>query len=142
MAMRLHGGGMKTFITGYAALFHVPDNDKDIIRQGAFKFMKPSSEIPMTWQGFAVIGRWLSIKEDHLGLHVFGLIDLRRPFSKDVCQAIETQQADGLAVQFYGLKQHRNPAPGTRTISLIDLRSISICREPTQPLARCMMVRG
>lgn len=128
-------------IEGYAALFGVADQMRDVVRAGAFgASLSRRSTLPMLVEHDArlVAGEWTQIHEDSRGLFLRGEIRDDRPGAARAKRMI-ARGADGLSIGFIPIVQHRTGAG--RTLSEIDLLEVSIVTYPMQPHARLTLAR-
>lgn len=129
-------------IEGYAALFGVPDQMRDVIRAGAFaaSLARCSGPLPMLVEHEArlVAGHWQDLREDGRGLFLRGEIGDDQPGAARARRMI-ARGVDGLSIGFIPLVQHRTTAG--RVLSEIDLLEVSIVTHPMQPQARLTLAR-
>jgi len=116
-------------LTGYAAIFDVPDNGGDIIRKGAFA-RAAKAGLPLLWEhdqrrriGFVEI-----LREDDQGLHVTAVID-----DGDV----EVRSCNGLS---FGYRVRAMNKQKFRELIEVELIEISLVRAPMQPLAKILTI--
>jgi len=124
-------------IEGYAALFGVEDQMRDIVRAGAFaaSLARRDKPLPMLVEHDSrlLAGYWTSTREDGRGLWLMGEIRDDLPGAARARRMI-ARGVDGLSIGFVPLVQHRNA--GVRTLSEIELLEVSVVTHPMQPLAR------
>lgn len=129
-------------IEGYAALFGVEDQMRDIVRVGAFgaSLARRRSPLPMLVEHEArlLAGHWTSAREDLRGLWLMGEIDDSLPGAARAKRAI-TRGVDGLSIGFVPVVQHKNGP--NRVLSEIELLEVSIVTHPMQPQARLTLAR-
>jgi HK97 family phage prohead protease len=129
-------------IEGYAAVFGVEDQMRDIVRAGAFgaSLSRRAERLPMLveHEPRLLAGRWSEVFEDGRGLFLRGEID-------DACagaaraKRMIARGVDGLSIGFVPVVQHRSG--GIRTLSEIELLEVSIVTHPMQPQARLKLAR-
>jgi HK97 family phage prohead protease len=129
-------------LSGYAALFGVPDLSGDVVRAGAARasLARMGYRVPMLLAHDVqkVAGFWRA-KEDGRGLFVEGALDTGLPGGRAAARAVE-RGTDGLSIGFRArLASHDGQR---RTLIEIDLLEVSIVALPMQPLARLSVVRG
>ena len=118
---------------GYAALYGMPDNDGDIFLPGCFSAWLRKTEpglVPMTnGHNGPVIGTWLHIADDNLGLRVVGeLSDGTGPLPKPL---------PGLSITPAKSKGPPSKTPqGGNYCKITDISEIALVPKPHQPLAR------
>lgn len=128
-------------IEGYAALFGVADQMRDVVRAGAFaSSLARGPVLPMLVEHEArlVAGVWTDVREDGRGLHLRGEIRDDQPGAARAKRMI-ARGVDGLSIGFVPIVSHRT-ASG-RVLSEIDLLEVSIVTHPMQPLARLTFAR-
>lgn len=126
---------------GHASLFNLIDLGRDLILPGAFKQTlnkNPASQIKMLWQHDAktVLGHWIDIHEDGLGLYVKGQLNLKIAAAKEALALMEAGEIDVLSIGFRTIQCKRDQQTGVRYLSQIDLVEISIVTFPMMPKAR------
>jgi HK97 family phage prohead protease len=123
-------------IAGYAALFGVADQMRDIVRAGAFAASLARGQVlPMLVEHEArlVAGVWTEAHEDGRGLFLRGEIRDDQPGAARAKRMI-ARGVDGLSIGFVPIVQHRTQSG--RVLSEIELLEVSIVTHPMQPLAR------
>jgi hypothetical protein len=126
-------------LAGYAALFGIPDADRDTIRPGAFAatLAQRSTPLPLLWQHRPdqTIGVVESIAEDHRGLRVVARID--RPASR-AATLLRARAVSGLSFGYRAREANRSDAG--RELIAIDLFEVSLVTHPLQHRARVHFV--
>jgi len=128
-------------IEGYAALFGVADQMRDVVRAGAFAAsLKRNAVLPMLVEHEArlLAGAWTEIREDGRGLFLRGEIADDQPGAARAKRMI-ARGVDGLSIGFVPIVQHRTTAG--RVLSEIELLEVSIVTHPMQPHARFVLAR-
>ncbi|MGE0530156.1 MAG: HK97 family phage prohead protease [Hyphomonadaceae bacterium] len=124
-------------VEGYAALFGVPDQMRDVVRAGAFaaSLRRGGGKLPMLVEHEArlIAGEWCEAHEDSRGLFLRGEIRADQPGAARAKRMI-ARGGDGLSIGFVPVVQHRTAAG--RVLSEIELLEVSIVTHPMQPLAR------
>lgn len=123
-------------IEGYAALFGVADQMRDVVRAGAFgTSLTRRATLPMLVEHEArlIAGEWTEVREDARGLYLRGEIRDDQPGAARAKRMI-ARGIDGLSIGFIPIVQHRSSSG--RVLSEIDLLEVSIVTHPMQPLAR------
>jgi HK97 family phage prohead protease len=129
---------------GYASLFGVADLGRDIVMPGAFTgslARRGAGGIRMLWQHDPAepLGRWLSLTEDHRGLHVRGQLNLAVRRAREVAAMMKDGSVDGLSIGFRVVEAR--PERGLRRLVKVDLWEISIVTFPMLPGARVGAVK-
>jgi hypothetical protein len=124
---------------GYAALFDIPDADRDTIRKGAFTdtLAQRDASLPLLWQHRPDqrIGSVELAEEDGRGLRVIARID--RPGSLGAAM-LERGEVSGLSFG-YRTRSARHSDNGRELIA-IDLFEVSLVTHPLQHGARIHLV--
>ncbi|MGD9979872.1 MAG: HK97 family phage prohead protease [Hyphomonadaceae bacterium] len=130
-------------VEGYAALFGVEDQMRDIVRAGAFaaSLARLYEPLPMLveHEPRLLAGHWNEVFEDGRGLFLRGGIDERFAGAPRAKRMIG-RGVDGLSIGFVPVVQHRS-AGGVRVLSEIELLEVSIVTHPMQPQARLNLAR-
>jgi HK97 family phage major capsid protein len=139
-ALTVGGDG---YFAGYASLFGKPsDSVRDIVAPGAFKTSLARGLPQMKSEhGGPVIGEWTEVVEDDLGLRVKGRFDLSTPAGRRAYDDVVSGRRDGLSIGYYATKT----APerdGSRALLDVDLREISVVREPASSRSRILSVKS
>jgi uncharacterized protein len=129
-------------VEGYATLFGVADQMRDVVRAGAFgaSLIKRGATLPMLVEHDArlIAGEWTEVREDARGLFLRGEIRDDQPGAARARRMI-ANGIDGLSIGFVPIVQHRNAAG--RVLSEIELLEVSIVTHPMQPQARLTLAR-
>ena len=115
---------------GYASVFNVVDSYDDIIVNGAFKkAIDNKDNIKLCWQHNIndVIGKFVNIREDSVGLYVEGKINIEE--NKKIYSLVKGEFVNGLSIGYtvndcYFDKKNR------RILTNINLKEISIVAFP------------
>jgi HK97 family phage prohead protease len=136
--MRLKARGA---FEGYASLFGVEDQGRDVVMPGAFRASldrRGTHDIRMLFQHDPAqpIGLWDDISEDARGLHVRGHLieDVAR--ARELLALMRAGALDGLSIGFRARRATRDARTGQRRLHEIDLWEISIVTFPMLPGAR------
>ena len=132
---------------GYASVFNGVDAVKDTIVKGAYTKTLGQKRAPSmfvnhdSWQ--VPVGDWVKLEEDDNGLLVKGKIDLNHKEGPTVYSALKRGAMDALSIGFRipagGAEEKED---GTRIISEIDLKEISIVNFPADDAARISIVKS
>jgi HK97 family phage prohead protease len=128
-------------IEGYAAVFGVEDQMRDIVRAGAFgaSLSRRAEPLPLVEHDPRLVaGTWTEVREDGRGLFLRGVIRHDQPGAARAKRMI-ARGVDGLSIGFVPVVQHRS-ASG-RVLSEIDLLEVSVVTHPMQPQARFVLAR-
>lgn len=122
---------------GYAALFDTVDRGGDLIRRGAFaRTLAAGGAVPLLWQHSPErpIGRIEHIAEDGRGLRVIGRLTPAARHAAEAAALLRDGAVGGLS---FGYRvRARQPRPGGRTLTDLDLVEVSLVTFPMQPGAR------
>jgi uncharacterized protein len=129
---------------GYAALFGVPDNGRDLIVRGAFARTLAAGPRPLLWQHDAKepIGRIVAAREDPRGLYVEGVIAGGAMRGRDALALLEVGALTGLSIGYRVLQAGADRTRGLRLIEAAELVEISLVTFPMQPRAGVTQLAG
>ena len=119
---------------GYAAKFDVLDTYGHYIRRGAFTktLQNRAHPVLLRWNHFGpVIGKWISIEEDGIGLKVVGELTAGHSVADDAAALLKHGAISGLSIGFFRKKATKNNDL-TTNLEELDLIEISIVEEPAQ----------
>lgn len=127
--------------TGYASLFNQVDLGQDAVAAGAFQkslLARGASGVRMLFQHdpALVLGTWLDLKEDDLGLYVQGQLTRGVAKADEVRALVQAGALDGLSIGFKTIKSRKNTKSGVRILTEVDLWEISVVTFPMLPEAR------
>lgn len=129
-------------IEGYAALFGVADQMRDVVRAGAFatSLARGGEPLPMLveHERRLLAGQWTDVREDSRGLWLRGEIRDDQPGAARAKRMI-ARGIDGLSIGFVPIVAQR--AGDGRVLIEIDLLEVSIVTHPMQPQARLTLAR-
>ena len=135
------------FFAGYASVFNIEDNHKDIILAGAFKKSlnkkNSFSKIKLLWQHKAdePIGVFNKISEDKHGLYVEGNLLLSIQRAREAFSLMKSGALEGLSIGFI-VKDSYNDKNGTRIISEAELWEISLVTFPANNSAKVTVLKS
>ncbi len=133
--------GLDGTFEGYASLFHVADQGRDIMLPGAFRDSlraKGAGGIRLLFQHKPEepIGVWEEIREDRRGLHVRGRLATDVARAREVLALMRAGALDGLSIGFRVVSARRDPIRRLRLIARVDLWEISVVTFPMLTGAR------
>jgi HK97 family phage prohead protease len=141
------GIGADGTVEGYASLFGVVDQARDMVMPGAFRETLKARglrRIPMLFQHdpSEPIGIWLELREDYRGLYARGRLipDVQR--SREVFALLRDGAIDGLSIGFRTVRGRIDPKTRVRKLSIVDLWEISVVTFPLLAGARVHAVKG
>jgi HK97 family phage prohead protease len=128
-------------VEGYASLFGVEDQGRDVVMPGAFRASlarRPASAVRLLFQHDPAqpIGVWDEIREDARGLYARGHLIEAVGRARELLALIREGALDGLSIGFHARKASRDARTGQRRLYEIDLWEISIVTFPMLPGAR------
>ncbi len=129
---------------GYASKFGGLDSYGDTILPGAYKktIKKRERPIRLRWNHWGpVIGKWLDIREDDVGLYVEGELTPGHRAAEDVFASMKHGAVDGLSIGYRPI-QIRDLGDGKRELKEVELVEISIVEEPADLGARVSDVKS
>lgn len=129
---------------GYASIFHVVDNQQDMMVAGAFReTLEKSGNIKLLWQhNFdEPIGYFTQLYEDARGLYVEGklLLDVQR--AKEAHALLKAGAIAGLSIGYVPVKYHIDAPTGVRMLEEVDLYEISLVTFPANEQATVHAVK-
>lgn len=131
---------------GYASLFGVEDQGRDVVMPSAFRASlarRGTHEVRMLFQHDPAqpVGVWDEIREDARGLHVRGRLIEEVTRAAELLALMRAGALDGLSIGFRARKAMRDTRTGQRRLYEIDLWEISIVTFPMLPGARVSSVK-
>jgi HK97 family phage prohead protease len=130
---------------GYASVFDVVDNQKDVILRGAFRetLQGRKQSIRLLWQHQfeEPIGLITEIFEDDRGLYVEGklLLDVAR--AKEAYSLLKANAIGGLSIGYSPVRYSMDPDSGIRRISKVALWEVSLVTFPANEQANITVVK-
>lgn len=130
---------------GYASVFNVVDNQRDIIKRGAFaqtlKGRVPDVKLLWQHQQEEPIGVFDAIFEDSTGLYVEGrlLLDLQR--AMEAYTLLKEGAIKGLSIGYSPVRYHIDASTGIRYLSEVELWEISLVTFPANAAANVTVVK-
>ncbi len=123
-------------ISGYASIFGLPDQSKDVVQKGAFetglsRLKERGSKIKMLWQHdpSQPIGVWDEVYEDEHGLYVRGYILEDVPQGAQALSLIRAGAIDGLSIGYKTLISQKDKM-GRRLLKSVELWEVSLVTFP------------
>lgn len=139
--------GLEGAFAGYASLFGVADQARDVVMPGAFRdslHQRGAGGVRMLWNHDPAlpIGVWDEIVEDRRGLFVSGRLDLAVAKARELHALMKSGAVDGLSIGFRTDRSRQDAATGLRRLDAIDLWEISLVTFPMLPQARVSIVKS
>jgi HK97 family phage prohead protease len=129
--------------SGYASVFNGVDSYGDTIAKGAFTdtLKNRQRSIKMRWNHYgSVIGKWLTIEEDDIGLRVVGELTPGHKTADDVAALLKHGAIDGISIGYY-VRDYESNGAG-RILKNIELVEISVVEEPADLMAKVTAVKN
>lgn len=130
---------------GYASVFDIVDNQRDIMLPGAFlnTLTKRAGNIKLLWQHIQSepIGMIESLFEDARGLYIEGklLLDVAR--AKEALSLLKAGAVKGLSIGYSPKQYSIDPDTGVRRLSEVDLWEVSLVTFPANEAAGVTVVK-
>lgn len=131
---------------GYASVFGVLDNQRDIVLRGAFAQTLPgrTSEIKFLWQHRSdePIGTFARMFEDARGLYVEGtlLLDVQR--AREAYALLKQGAVSGLSIGYSPVRYTIDAETGARVLSEVKLWEVSLVTFPANEAAGVTVVKA
>jgi HK97 family phage prohead protease len=134
------GGSIR--LSGYAAVFDVPDRGRDVVRRGAFAGAKVP--LPLLWQHDAArpVGAVERAWADARGLRVVARLADGSDGAREAAALLKGGALGGLSFGYRVRKARGDRARGLRELISLELIEVSLVTFPMQPLARVISVGG
>ena len=130
---------------GYASVFHVVDNQKDMILPGAFVHSLDGrkGQIKLLWQHDMrePIGLIEEVREDQNGLYVQGRLLLEVGKAREAYTLMKEGVISGLSIGYSPRRYRIDPDTGVRLLQEVDLWEISLVTFPANDAARISVVK-
>lgn len=131
------------FFIGYASIFNIEDSYKDLVLPNAFANSlknKNLEDIKMLWQHNpeTIIGKYININEDYMGLKVEGQINLSN--KNIVSDLIKNNYIKGLSIGYRVINADYDKK-GRRILKNINLIEISLVKFPANKFAKIIFYK-
>jgi len=144
-ALHMKGMDEQGRFAGYASVFNVVDNQRDIIQRGAFAHTLPGrvSEIKLLWQHQQdePIGVFDRMFEDARGLYVEGRLLLNVQRAQEAYTLLKAGAISGLSIGYSPLKYKVDEKTGVRRLSEVELWEVSLVTFPANDAAGVTVVK-
>ena len=131
---------------GYASVFNVVDNQRDVILRGAFSQSVKGrvGEIKFLWQHQQdePIGIFDRIFEDAHGLYVEGRLLLNVQRAKEAHTLLKAGAISGLSIGYSPLRYTIDANTGVRRLSQVELWEVSLVTFPANEAANVTVVKS
>ena len=131
---------------GYASVFDVVDNQRDVVLRGAFaEHVKGrASDIKLLWQHRMdePIGVFTHVFEDARGLYVEGQLLLGVQRGREAYDLLKAGAVNGLSIGYSPLRYRLDDDTGVRYLSSVHLWEVSLVTFPANVQAGVTVVKG
>lgn len=131
--------------SGYASVFNGVDSYGDTIMPGAYKGTLEGRDRPiqLRWNHWGpVIGKWLSIEEDEIGLKVTGELTPGHSVADDAYALLKHGAVTGMSIGYRVKSAMDYPEENRRELKEIELIEISIVENPADNAAQISGVKS
>lgn len=135
--------------SGYAVVWGERNAHNEIVRRGAFRVSLEQHRAAQTkpvmlWSHDPsdIIGVWNEVREDERGLFVRGQLVTTTTRGREAFDLLKAGALNGLSIGFRLLKGGETRQAGTRILTGIDVREISLVGMPSAPNARITSIRS
>lgn len=138
--------GTEGKFAGYASVFDIADNQRDVIVRGAFQktLVENRHAIKLLWQHDhqQPIGIFTHLFEDRHGLYVEGELLTSIPRAKEAYTLLKNKVINGLSIGYIPVKHTYNAEKNLRYISELELWEVSLVTFPANEAARVTVVKN
>jgi HK97 family phage prohead protease len=131
---------------GYASVFGVVDNQRDIVMNGAFRqsIAERAGEIKLLWQHAQdePIGYFTTMFEDEQGLYVEGQLMLELERGREAYALLKQGVVKGLSIGYSPVRYRLDPDNGVRQLQAVDLWEVSLVTFPANAQAGVTVVKS
>ena len=135
--------------SGYGSVYGVLDEGDDVVSPGCFTESladwSSKGRMPaMLWQHSSreVLGTYLTMKEDPVGLYVEGQLALKTQRGAEAYELMQMKALSGLSIGFMTREDSYDQKTGVRTIKRADLWECSVVTFPMNDHARIAAVKS
>lgn len=131
---------------GYASVFDMIDNQRDVMQKGAFAnaMKKGAGAVKLLWQHQQdePIGIFEKIFEDGYGLYVEGRLLLDVQKAKEAHALLKAGAVSGLSIGYSPVRYKIDGVTGVRLLSEVDLFEVSLVTFPANSAATVTVVKS
>ena len=149
LALRFDAPSDTGEFSGYAVIWGERNGHNEIVQRGAFRaslelHRQAGTRPVMLWSHDPtdIIGVWTEVREDEKGLFVRGQIVTSTTRGREAYELLKAGALNGLSIGFRLNKNGETRQAGTRILTGIDVREISLVGMPSAPNARITSVRS
>ncbi len=130
---------------GYASIFNIVDNQRDIVLRGAFSnsLRNRKGDVKLLWQHqqSEPIGIIEQIFEDEYGLYVQGRLLLSVKKAAEAMELLKAGVVKGLSIGYSPIRYRLEPDTGIRLLTEVDLWEVSLVTFPANEAAQVTVVK-
>ncbi len=129
------------FFNGYASIYNYTDEHNDIIEKGAFSNLIRKN-ITILWQHDPnePIGKVIKIEEHDYGLYISAELVISVSKGYEAYELLKSGVIDSLSIGYFPMEYYYDEKNGTRHLTSIDLREISLVTFPSNVRAKVTKV--
>ena len=131
---------------GYASIFDVIDNHKDVVLRGAFRRSLSNRDEPvkLLWQHKMEepVGIITDLHEDQYGLYMKGKLLLDVSKAREAYSLVKNGAVKGLSIGYRPVRYQYDPETGVRELLQVDLVEISLVTNPANDYAEVNEVKA
>ncbi len=131
---------------GYASVFNLVDNQRDIMMRGAFSqcLHKGPARVKFLWQHQQdePIGVVTQLSEDAHGLYVQGSLLLEVQRAQEAYALLKAGAISGLSIGYSPIRYTIDPETGVRLLAEVELWEISLVTFPANSDANITMIKS
>lgn len=144
-ALQVKSLGEDGTFAGYASVFDIVDNQKDIMMKGAFAgtLKKGASAIKLLWQHQQdePIGVFEKMFEDAVGLYVEGRLLLDVQKAREAHALMKAGAVSGLSIGYSPTRYRIDAETGVRMLAEVDLFEVSLVTFPANAQSKVTVVK-
>lgn len=131
---------------GYASVFDIIDNQRDVMLKGAFSntLKNSANQIKLLWQHqqSEPIGVFERMFEDEIGLYVEGRLLLDVQKGREAFSLLKVGAVSGLSIGYSPVRYKMDADTGVRLLAEVDLWEISLVTFPANAAANVTVVKS
>lgn len=131
---------------GYASVFDVLDNQRDVMQRGAFTktLQARGAQVKLLWQHMQdePIGVITQMFEDERGLYVEGRLLLEVARAREALALLKSGAISGLSIGYSPRRYTLDPESGVRNLHEVELWEVSLVTFPANEAAGVTVVKA
>lgn len=131
---------------GYASVFGLVDNQRDVVLEGAFRrtIHGRVADIKLLWQHSPAepVGYFTTMFEDARGLYVEGRLMMGLEKAREAYELLKSGVVKGLSIGYSPVRYSVDPDSGVRRLAEVDLWEVSLVTFPANASANVTVVKG